>query len=188
MLLQVSNETDGVLNSTVQPHFPAQIYSSPIISFKFCLYCISPTHPKHHNPPMLRAQLWESWEILGNSTQAVPLQANVPNEETMWSTALYIRKAWQVRRGGALRNCPAQASKEVILICPSPWRTWFVYLILLSKLHSYQLSVLRFPSLPIWSTQQLPQRVSQGEGTGWNESPFRIHQGQVPHHQGATEQ
>lgn len=140
MLLQVSNETDGVLNFTVQPHFPAQIYSSAIISFKFCLYCISPTHLKHHNPPMLRTQLWESWEILGNSTQAVLLQANVSNEETEWSTTLCIPKTWQVRSRRALRSCPTQGSKEVILTPPPPRRTRFVHLILLlSYLHSYQL-------------------------------------------------
>lgn len=95
MLLQVSNETDGVLNFTVQPHFPAQIYSSPIISLKFCLYCIFPTHLKHHNPPMLRAQLWESWEILGNSTQAIFLQANVSNEHNSVHQKSMAGKKWE---------------------------------------------------------------------------------------------
>lgn len=42
---------------------------------------------------MLRAQLWESWEILGNSTQAVLLQENVSSEETKCSTTLYHAKS-----------------------------------------------------------------------------------------------
>lgn len=132
MLLQVSNETDGVLNFTVQPHFPAQIYSSPIISLKFCLYHIFPSETPE--PSNAESTALGKLEILGNSTRAIFLQVNVSNEHNS-----VHQKARQIRSGRALRNCPTQGIKEVTLILSPPWRTWLVYLILfLSELHSYQ--------------------------------------------------
>lgn len=59
MLLQASNETDGVLNFTVQPHFPAQIYSSPIRELQVLTLLRFPSASEALQPAMLGVQLWE---------------------------------------------------------------------------------------------------------------------------------
>lgn len=59
MLLQASNETDGVLNFTVQPHFPAQIYSSPIRELQVLTLLRFPSASEPLQPAMLGGQFWE---------------------------------------------------------------------------------------------------------------------------------
>lgn len=95
MLLQASNETDGVLNFTVQPHFPAQIYSSPIREPQV----LPLLHLPDPSEPPRPFQCWDRSFGSRNSTQVVLLQANaqsVSSEETKQNTTPYTPKAWQV--------------------------------------------------------------------------------------------
>lgn len=165
MLLQVSNETDGVLNFTVQPLF--QLKFTVHQSSAYVLSLLHLPYPSETpQPSNAESAALGKLGTFGIFNPSCPPPSKCLMRKQSGAQLCTILNAWQVRSGRALKNCPTQGSMEVILIPPSPWRTWIVYPILfLSELHS-----------PLsW--------CPQGEGTGWNECPFRIHQCQVPHHQ-----
>lgn len=104
-------------------------------SFKSCLNRVSPTQLNCCNPSDAGSAALgvETQRKLSSSMQ---MHSVFHNEETKWSTTLYVPKARQVwsRRAFALekgwrderwlkRNCPTQGSKEVTLLPPSQWRT-----------------------------------------------------------------
>lgn len=184
MLLQVSNETDGVLNFTVQSLFQLKF----TVHQPSALSSVSTASPLPiWNTTSLLC--WEcSFRIVGKFGEIQPKLSSCkqlfPMRKQSGAQLLTIPNAWQVGSGRALRNCsfsreqrgdPDTSISMKDLICLShPLPQWTP---LISK------SEISFSTHLVYSA--VPSMG--GEGTDWNECPSSIHQCQVLHHQGTTE-